>query len=59
MLDGIDIETIMKAACIQAAATTVAVGGGSRDGEAVVEMAKDIFEQMEKQGYFPSDLVVR
>ena len=57
MADGIDNETIMKAACIQAAAAVVA-GTMRSDDLTIVERAKGIFDQMEKQGYFPSDPVV-
>ncbi len=58
MPDGIDNETIMKAACIQAAATTLSVGGGNRDARSIVERAKDIFDEMETQEFFPSGPVV-
>ena len=53
MPDGIDIETIMKAACIQAAAAVVA-GTIRTDGLTIVERAKGIFDQMEKQKFFPA-----
>lgn len=56
MADGIDNKTFMKAACIQAAAAVVA-GTVRSDDLTLVERAKGIFDQMEKQGYFPSDLV--
>ncbi len=56
MPDGIDNETIMKAACIQAATTTVAVGFANRDARAIVERAKEIFDQMGTQGFFPSEI---
>ncbi len=52
MAEALDKDTIMKAACIQAAAIVV-VRVGRYDELAVVESAKKIWEQMEKQGYFP------
>ena len=52
MAEALDNDTIMKAACIQSAAT-VLVQPGRCDRVAIVETAKRILEQMEKQGYFP------
>ncbi len=52
MAEALDNDTIMKAACIQAAAVVLA-GTGRYDQWAIVDTAKKIFEEMEKQGYFP------
>ena len=52
MAEALDNDTIMKAACIQAAATVV-VDSARKDQVAIVETAKKILEEMEKQGYFP------
>ncbi len=52
MAEALDKDTIMKAACIQAAATVV-VDSARKDQVAIVETAKKILEEMEKQGYFP------
>ena len=53
MADGIDNETFMKAACIQAAAAVMA-GTVRSDDLTIVERAKGIFDQMEKQKFFPA-----
>ena len=52
MAEALDNDTIMKAACIQAAAAVLA--GSSRfDQVAIVGVAEKILEEMEKRGYFP------
>ena len=50
MAEKVDDEIIMKAACIQAAATSV-----HGDAQGTVLFARRLFEEMEKQGYYPHD----
>ena len=50
--EALDNDTIMKAACIQAAATAL-MHANRNDQVAIVDGAKKILEEMEKQGYFP------
>ncbi len=52
MAEALDNDTIMKAACIQAAAA-VLVDSARKDQVAIVETAKKILEEMEERGYFP------
>ncbi len=52
MTETVTNEIIMKAACIQAAAVSVS-STVRHDALAIVEEAKKIMEEMEKQGYFP------
>ena len=47
MAEALDNDTIMKAACIQAAAVVLA-GSARHDQVVIVEKAKKIFEEMEK-----------
>ena len=51
MAEALDNDTIMKAACIQAAAAVLA-GTGPTGHNDIVDTAKKIFEEMEKQEYF-------
>ena len=52
MAEALENDTIMKAACIQAAATAL-LHATRNDQVAIVDRAKEIWEEMEKQGYFP------
>ena len=52
MAEALDNDTIMKAACIQAAAA-VLVDSPRKDHVAIMATAKKILEEMEEQGYFP------
>ncbi len=51
MPEATDIDTIMKAACIQAAATLVALSA-RHDALETVTTAKQLLEQMAEQGYY-------
>ncbi len=51
MAEATDNDTIMKAACIQAAATLVAQSA-RRDPQEAVTTAKQILDKMEELGYY-------
>ncbi len=51
MAESTDNETIMKAACIQAAATLTALSI-RHDALVTVTTAKQLLEQMAEQGYY-------
>ena len=50
---GVDNETVMKAAVIQAVIATIGPGG-SHDASELVRHAKRLLEEMEKQRYYPN-----
>ncbi len=56
MADELDRETIMKVACIQAVATTLAANleiPAPNDPTAIVQLANQILKAMEEQGFYP------